>query len=685
LPSQLSTYCYPLSGNTSHSFEADKEVSFILKRDYIPMKDHCIPASTTTASRDELNSEQTKLRIISGELPEDLYGHVFMAAALPYGDGTPILNGDGMIYRFDFNGTEVRLKTRIAKTPCYRADEAITKNNKYKKYVFRNAGFTRLGRLGSRNQVNTAFLTLNDGRMLVTFDAGRPYEIDPETLEVLTPVGANSEWIEAVPQVLARGPFPTFFSVAHPFFDAQIGEMFTVNYSNLNSHLQPRTDSKSALLNWGRALLNCARRQLIKGFEDFVDLIRWDGEGQLERWRLQLPHGSPVVIEQSLHQIGVTQDYVVLMDAGFRIEPEQILLLFLINAIDSRIGVPDFIEKFIFSRFLPSCQQLPYTTLYIVRRADLKQGGGTVKEPRILTARKVVIEREAAHFTLDYNNPFGHITLHLAHNCAWDTTEWLHKGSKPAFPKEVPIIRRDLYGMLAGTMDVNFLGRYVIDGESGKILESKTLSDPQCTWSLALYTHCNNTSSGQVESIYWISWGFSKELITERIYESYKDYPHRTIPLKELHNTETQPATLLRLDAVSMEIKDKYPFPAGRFVSSPQFVPRRNSKGDSTDGYITCVVLSDDKSMPEASGDEVWIFDAAKLKEGPLCRLDFPAFSFGLTLHTTWLPKIKQRPSSYHILVREDYAELVAKQPRKVQELFEQEVYPHFLVNHLHV
>lgn len=646
-----------------------------------PQPHHRIPRSTTTASRDELNPEETQLRIISGELPEDLYGHVFMAAALPYGDGTPILNGDGMIYRFDFNETEVRLKTRIAKTPCYRADEAITKNKKYKKYTFRNAGLTRLGLLGSRNQLNTAFLPLNDGRILVTFDAGRPYEFDPETLEVLTPVGANNEWIEAVPQVLDRGPFPTFFSLAHPFFDAQTGEMFSVNYSNLRSHLKPRSDSKSTLLNWGRALLNCATRPLIKGSSDFVDLIRWDGEGQLERWRLQLSDGSPVVIEQSLHQIGVTQDYVVLMDAGFRIEPEQILLLFLINAIDSRIGVADFVEKFILSRFLPTRQQLPYTTLYIVRRADLKQGGGSVREPIRLTARKVVIEREAAHFTLNYNNPFSRITLHLAHNCAWDSTEWLHKGSKPAFPKEVPTIRKDLYGMVAGTMDVNFLGRYVIDGESTEVLESNMLSAPPYTWSLALYTQCDNTSSGQIESIYWISWGFSKELITKRIYESYKDYKYREIPLEQLPNEA--PASLLRLDAVSMEIKDKYLFPAGRFVSSPQFVPRRNGKGGSTDGFIMCVVLSDDMSTPEASGDEVWIFDAANLEEGPQCKLDFPSFSFGLTLHTTWLPEIKQRTSSYHIPVRDDYAKLVAKQPKKVQELFEQEVYPHFEPNRL--
>ncbi len=630
------------------------------------LQPHRIPRSITAASRDELDSETSELQIVDGELPKDLHGHLFMAAALPYGDGTPILNGDGMIYRFDFSRDAVRLKTRIAKTPCYYADQATSTNNQYKKYAFHNAGLTRLGLLGSRNQVNTAFLSLNE-RLLVTFDAGRPYEIDPETLEVLTPVGANHEWIAAAPPIIARGPFPTFFSVAHPSFDAHADEMFTVNYRNLVSQLpQP--------ISWGA-------RKFIKNFDDFTDLIRWKGEGELERWRLELPDGSPVVIKQSLHQIGVTRDYVVLMDAGFRIELGQILSLFLINIVSKGIPVPDFIERLVFSRFLPLRRQLPYTALYIVRRADLQQSGGSVEEPRRLQARKVVFEPEAAHFIMDYENPSGHITLHLAHNCAWDATEWLHKGSKPAY-SSVPI-RKELHGMIVGPMDINRLGRYVIDGESGTVLESHEISDLRYTWSPSLYTQCAAKTSGQIESIYWSSWGFSWELLTKRVYKSYKNYKHRQIPLERLPNV-AQPVSLLHLDTASMQIVDGYQFSAGRFISSPQFVPRRESRGGSNDGYIVCVVLSDDERSPGLSKDEVWIFDADNLAQGPVCRLELrsmpelPSFSFGLTLHTTWLAEIKQRTSIYHISVTKDYEELVKNQPQEVKDLFEKEVFPHF-------
>jgi hypothetical protein len=51
-----------------------------------------------------------------------------------------------------------------------------------------------------------------------------------------------------------------------------------------------------------------------------------NGEGELQRWRLRLKDGSPVVIEQSLHQIALTKDYLVLIDIAFSTEISQIFL-----------------------------------------------------------------------------------------------------------------------------------------------------------------------------------------------------------------------------------------------------------------------------------------------------------------------------------------------------------------------
>ena len=94
-------------------------------------------------------------------------------------------------------------------------------------------------KLGARNQLNTAFLPMKfseeEGyRLLATWDIGRPYEIDPETLEVITPVGSNSEWRAMNPLMADLPfqppfPFPLVQGSAHPCFDFHTKEMFTVN------------------------------------------------------------------------------------------------------------------------------------------------------------------------------------------------------------------------------------------------------------------------------------------------------------------------------------------------------------------------------------------------------------------------------------------------------------------------
>ncbi|MDJ0774815.1 MAG: carotenoid oxygenase family protein, partial [Mastigocoleus sp. MO_167.B18] len=89
-----------------------------------------VPKSIMTASRCELTDIQMQ---ISGNLPQDLQGHVFMVApvgtvnsgGLPYPNGDSLLCGDGMIYRLDFDSpNEVTLKTRLVKPPDYYADKA---------------------------------------------------------------------------------------------------------------------------------------------------------------------------------------------------------------------------------------------------------------------------------------------------------------------------------------------------------------------------------------------------------------------------------------------------------------------------------------------------------------------------------------------------------------------------------
>ncbi len=683
-----------------------------------------VPQAVMVASRREFKDDEISLKI-DGKLPDDLQGYVFIvgpagsvdSGGLPYPDGTPIFNGDGMIYRIHFNDKQAKITTKIAKTPCFYADEATKPESKYEKYKFQNHGLTRLSvALGVRNQLNTAFLkfkTAEDAndRLLVTFDAGRPYEIDTESLAVVTPMGANAEWRHLVSLPMPFGPV---LSTAHPFFDEETKDVFTVNYGrSIGNFMQTIPFIYQAeklpgfikkiieaiasflnilkivkfLLNWVTKIIWEVFKGIINLFEklfkiqmqNFVYLMRWNGSGKIERWKLILPDGSPVVIHQSLHQIAVTRNYVILMDTAFGIG--------IAETFNNPLPNKKQTEKFL--RDILSRPLSPDSYVYIVRRDQLiggQQPADSKKEVEVV-AKKVVIPLEAFHFAADYDDSNGKITLHIGHICAADAGEWLRVFDSLADSAETPVPSR-LYGMLSGEADISRLGRYVIDVESGQVVESNVISDDKLTWGMALNTYCDLLPSGspveKIENIYWNSNGFWPELLTKFVFKLYKDYKYREVPnedlLKLLDRQEGKPACLLRLDTQEMKIADSYVFLSeidadntaqGYMINSPQFVPRAGGNGDSTDGYIVCTIYFKNSS-------QIWIFDAKNLAGGPVCKLSHPELQFGFTLHTAWLPEVAKRTAGYSVPVEDDYKDLVAKKKPEIQELFEKEIYPHF-------
>ncbi|MGV0108069.1 carotenoid oxygenase family protein [Nostoc sp. DSM 114160] len=662
------------------------------------------PEAAMTASRQEISN--LPMNVIYGDVPTDLSGHTFIIApvgsvasgGLPNPNGTHIFNGDGMIYRLDWQAGQVTVKTKLARTPCYYADRATFKNPTYRSHQFRDYGLLRFSpSLGLRDEVDIAFLafnTANDSqeRLMITYDAGRPYEIDTNSLEIVTPVGGNTEWKPFLPFPY---PFPPVLSTSHPAFDGYTNEVFLVNYGRslsnflesarfiydleqLPQELQQLLSAIAQLLDnnplqiplgmfskfsqsFSQLLIGWIEKLLGTAMPDFVRLMRWDGVGKLQQWDLILPDGSPVRIEQSIHQLAVTKDYVVLMDTSLKIGPEQIL----------NNPIPDSLETERLLRRLLTRSQQPNSPIYIVRRADLKADVTTV------VVRPAVIPLETVHFLTDYENPDGQITLHAAHLCATDIAEWVRKYDISKFdaPKSAPLW---LGGMLSnGQMDVGRLGRYQINGETGQIQDAKVIYDTRRHWGIGFYACQEKLASGlppqRIDNIYWQSLGFWPELLTEFIYNLYEEYPYRAVPLKDLMQREeafhNRPSSLFRVDTIKMEVADFYDAPSGYFISSPQFVPRLNSNGSSTDGYIVCTVFGE-------NNNEIWIFQADRLGAGPICKLSHPQLDFGFTMHTTWLSAIAPRTANYDIPVRQDYESLL-KQPA-IQQLFTEAVYPHF-------
>lgn len=121
-------------------------------------KNKPFPRSILSVSRAEFglkednpNAQYPPLELIvkAGKLPAGITGHVFIVGTVgsynstyrpntnivyPSSDGfTPMYNGDGMIYRLDFDCPfKVKLTTRIVKAPCYYADIATVWRNSWR-------------------------------------------------------------------------------------------------------------------------------------------------------------------------------------------------------------------------------------------------------------------------------------------------------------------------------------------------------------------------------------------------------------------------------------------------------------------------------------------------------------------------------------------------------------------------
>lgn len=573
-----------------------------------------VPASLATASRAELDLD---LAVVGGALPLDLSGHVFIACALPQGDGSPQFNGDGLVVRVDLEGGGARLQSRVVKTPCFYADEATRGTSD----AFENRHLTRMSpTLGSRNFANTAFATFGE-RLLLTYDGGRPHEIDPTTLAVVTAVGRNEEWFGGLPDVVTRlgiggGPFPTILSTAHPAVDERTGELFFINYAMQMPLLPGRTA-----------------------------LLRWDGEHDLERWMLKDEAGDDVAILQSAHQMVLTRRFVVLVDTAFVTEIGKM----------APIGATE-------------TPQAAETTAWVVRRDALVSGGGEVR------AKQITLPLDCAHLHADYADDDG-IVLHLAHSCTSDPSEFIEADDR-RLDNGQPV-RADLVGVITAASDLGALGRYVIDPDTGAVTSSALVRDDRSTWGgPALATF--RAPGERLTDVFWISVGLHAELAVERVAEMYRDWPGRSMPLEALPLAEGRPGTLCRARSHPLAIVDAYAFPAGRVALSPTFVPRAGGTDAADDGYIVVTVLSDDVATPGSSGDELWVFDARALAQGPLCRLGHVALDLPFTLHTAWMPTIAPRTARYRVDVRADHAEAVAALSPALQAMFEAHVYPHF-------
>jgi Retinal pigment epithelial membrane protein len=734
--------CWYLTPELAATLEP--EVLAVLGIDAQPIYGRLITVSVETVVkyRERLPAQIQSQIPTNWQLPADLWGYAFFACPLPpvttfstdqYAKGDRmVLNGDGMLYRLGFEARQAILKTRMMKTPCYYADLAAQLLPKFDKpgYRFLDGGMVRHSLLlGTRNQMNTAFLATKE-HLLATFDAARPHIIDPDSLELLEPIGAASLWQGLAPKQPAwlTQVFQPYSNPAHPVCDhlqgadSSAGEFITANYSAGLSLLS----AIDRLRRWYKGKLGRDGVILTNPWGAFTSVVRYRFDSQsFEKWRLVLPNGEPVIIEQAIHQMALTEEYIIVGDIAFKIELSQIFAPFLFGGI-RKYSVQ--IGYWLSLVFLQLVQPIPYASLYVVKRKDLDRyiPDG---EQRTVIAVKIILPREVSHFVTDYRNPDGKITLMSAHNGGWDVTEWIGEYDEsvnldceatPAVTKGIEMLagvnnrlpaipptkclRKDFRGFQPSPVDLNSVARYTIDAQTGAVLQAHFLSDigdnpsQRNTWSVSVNTHRNLNRDSELEtgekitSLYWMGWGFTWETIPKRIYRAYQDRDNRVISIEGLPQSD-MPVTLLRLDTERMEIADSFEFPIGYLARAPQFIPSKDpcpvGKDPATHGYIVCIIMSDaEPNNPQTvAKDQIWVFHADDFKGKPIYRLSHPNISLGLMIHSTWIPTIQfgkyplaERQAMRKATLDRDFNPVVqAKIFPHTKTLFREVVYPHYI------
>jgi carotenoid cleavage dioxygenase-like enzyme len=699
------------------------------------------------ARRTELDVE---LQVVEGEIPSGIYGNMYWTApggsvnsgGLPYPKehqgqpnpefGSPIMVSDGILFRLSFENGKAKLRNRLVMPPCLIADQATglygtaAQNPEFKTWGFKNLGMIRLSfHLGLRNLLNTALIPFQFEqdkyvRAAMAYDVGRHFEIDPESMRLMTPIGSNQEWKSAMPSFLKMA-FPMVQSTAHPAFDPITKEFFTVNYvksmdsilsnvhlfatlmndaAQLEQHLEnlarewkDHLDKNKSIEAIETLLENPAETlgheslaqvlgQDLEGLyhssmpENEVFLLLWKGKQEpLKKWRVMVEgsdgQAKDIEIQQCMHQLQITRDYILLADSNFKTS----LSIMVNNPFPHNPLIDEFL------RAILAQPMLPYLQLYIIKRSDLDVN----KDWVISKALPSPIPMESVHFSTNYENPNNEITLLMSVNSSACMAEWLRVYDKQISTGGNPVLESMLGMFAVGTVDLNKVGKYVISATSGEFVEHKckelalegNTDQPNHvgahTWQLGLYTYRDIISPkqivGEIKNFYTLSFGLDPRTLTSFIYNLYKDKPNQQVSAQKVKELSAilQTHALLNIETENMRVDDFYEFAQDVNPRAIQFVPKQNPSAGvdyQKDGYIICsmnVVSNPEQPFEKRLyKPQIWIFDANLLNNGPVCKLAHPDVTWGYGLHSAWFEKAIFSPNTgYNIDIEQDYNEVI--------------------------
>ncbi len=223
-----------------------------------------------------------ELEVVSGAWPTDISGEVVFSSPnnsrnLPYA-----IFDWGAICRLSLEPGErgaapgrLAWQSRTIQSPGKRIFDRHADQ-----FSYGSIGY--LSPFGSPNCSNTAPLPWGN-RLYTTWDAGRPIELHPETLEFVSEVGHIDAWGGS--SMPMPGVLPFLFSSAHPVADPERDCLWTVK---LELVFEPEPGMRPSLVRYDRA----------------------DGT-QVKHWPL-----DGITFGGSIHTISQTRDWVILSDSG---------------------------------------------------------------------------------------------------------------------------------------------------------------------------------------------------------------------------------------------------------------------------------------------------------------------------------------------------------------------------------
>ncbi|HEU4537712.1 MAG TPA: carotenoid oxygenase family protein, partial [Polyangiaceae bacterium] len=378
----------------------------------------------------DVGDRRVAYTVKQGTLPEGLSGRtyttVFSYESVMAGPGLAaapnMLTAPGRMLTIDFSSGEPGGVVPVATTTIQNEAwhlRALAPN------AFVRSDFAEFSWFGISNLSNTcaipAFAASADGqpkegvRLLISYDAGRPIEVNPQTLEYVTPVGRATNYHAAVGSLFG----PMIMTTGHPVYDPDFdrGRPRLV-YTNL----VPRVTSFFTFNTPVSADLY---------------LLTWDGgrEGPTPPLRV-CENGKPVVLAQaSAHQICLTANYVVVMQATLVLDTASLLKPLsplLRQQIARAFGgrVPRHIDSFDdkMSSYLKAAVQPSHTDLFFIAKSELRKalgsGSGSVE------AKRVRLDWEATHAVADYDDRGGVVTLYCQHNVGADPADQIEPGDE---------------------------------------------------------------------------------------------------------------------------------------------------------------------------------------------------------------------------------------------------------------